>query len=28
LGWFGCGFCGGVRPFLILKSSILILEDE
>lgn len=28
LGWGGCGVCLGVHPFLILKSSILILEDE
>ena len=28
LNWYGCDCCCGVRPFLILKSSILILEDE
>ena len=28
LRWDDCDCCGGVRPFLILKSSILILEDE
>ena len=24
LGWYGCGFCRGVRPFCILNSSVLI----
>ena len=24
LGWNGCGYCFGVRPFCILKSSILV----
>lgn len=24
LGWDGCGWCGGVRPFLILDSSLLV----
>lgn len=28
LNWYVCGNCCGVRPFLILNSSILILEDE
>ena len=25
LGWNGCGNCGGVRPFLILNPSVLVL---
>lgn len=24
LGWSGCGFCFGVRPFCILNSSVLV----
>lgn len=28
LGWGVCGFCGGVRPFLTLDSSIFVLENK
>lgn len=28
LGWGGCGFSSGVRPFLNLDSSILVLENK
>ena len=27
LNWDGCGYCDGVRPFLNLKSSILVLAE-
>lgn len=26
LNWFGCGYVGGVRPFCILNSSLLVSE--
>lgn len=25
LNWYGCGYCGGVRPFLTLDSSLFVL---
>lgn len=25
--WLGCGYSGGVRPFCILNSSVLVLKD-
>lgn len=28
LGWSDCGYCRGVRPFLNLESSILVLENK
>ena len=28
LGWNGCGFECGVRPFCILKSSLLVLDNK
>lgn len=28
LSWFGCGCCGGVRPFLSLEPSILVSLDK
>ena len=27
-GWDGCGWAYGVRPFCILKSSVLVLENN
>lgn len=28
LFWYGCGFAYGVRPFLTLESSVLVLADN
>lgn len=28
LDWSGCGYCGGVRPFLVLESSTLVSLKE
>lgn len=28
LGWFGCGYSSGVRPFLTLESSISVLLNK
>lgn len=28
LGWYDCGYANGVRPFLTLESSVLVLADN